>query len=52
MITRGESAWPGGEGRRLAAALLFPIDSYSLDRLLSLVVREDSTAIQLPGEVA
>lgn len=52
MVTRDEKTWPEEQGRRLASALLFPIDSYSLDRLLRSVVREDSTAIQLQGEVA
>jgi len=52
MITRGEQGpFPIG-GQRLAAALLFPVHSYSLDRLLKLVVRGNSTAIKQEGEAA
>ncbi len=52
MITRGERGWRQEQGQRLAAALLFPIDSYLLDRLLRLIVREDSIATRLSGEPA
>lgn len=52
IVTGGDGIWSESQGRRLAAALLIPIHSYSLDQLLSLVVRRNSSAIQLQGEVA
>lgn len=46
MLTRWEQGVLPAGGQRLAAALLFPIDSNSLDRLLRLVVRENATVTQ------
>lgn len=52
MVTPDENTWVEAQGRRLASALLFPIGSYSLDRLMRSVVRKDSTAVELEGEAA
>ncbi len=50
MITRAEQGGADQQSQRLAAALLFPIDSSSLGRLLHMVVREDSSATRMQGE--
>jgi len=52
MIARGEQGRLPIEGQSLAAALLFPVNSYSLDRLLRLVVRTNSIITQSEGEPA
>ena len=52
MVALDENTWSEAQGWRLASALVFPIDSYSLDRLIRWVVRENSTAVLSEGEAA
>ena len=50
MIRSRDESWGNINSERLAAALLFPISSNSLDKLLKLVSREKSTINELEGE--
>lgn len=44
-------SWGEVDGERLAGALLFPISSRSLNRLLRMVIRKESVAAELEGEL-